>query len=197
MKKIFITNGSGTNGKDTFAKALAKYIPTFKYSSINLVKDMLKLAGIEEGEKTEEYRLLCSDLKDRLTKYDDIPFKDVASIVADFKNNLIETEVLLIDIREPEEIARAVETFGAKTILIRNPNVKKIESNHADRDVENYDYDYIIENNGTLEQLESVAKDFVETIIKGETNIIDNSYYKFDVQKDKICTIIECNKMLR
>lgn len=168
MKKLFITNGSGTNGKDTFAKMIGKHIPTYKYSSINLVKDMLKVANINEESKTEEYRLLCSDLKDRLTKYDDIPFKDISSVVSDFKKNLIDTDVLLIDIREPEEIARAVETFGAKTILVRNPKAQKIESNHADRDVENYKYDYIIENNGTLEQLEKVAKLFVCDVICSE-----------------------------
>lgn len=165
MKKIFITNGSATNGKDSFAKAIAKYIPTYKYSSIDLVKDMLEFAGISKEPKTEEKRLLYSDIKDRLTKYDNIPFKDISSVVSDFKKNLIDTDVLLIDIREPEEIARAVEAFGAETILIRNPNAQKIESNHADRDVENYEYDYIIENDGTLEQLEKVAKFFVRDII--------------------------------
>lgn len=165
MKKVFITNGSATNGKDTFAKMIGNYISTYKYSSIDLVKDMLEFAGIPKEPKTEEKRLLYSDTKDRLTKYDDIPFKDVTSIVTDFKNNKIEAEVLLIDIREPEEIARAVKTFGAETILVRNPNAIKIESNHADRDVENYEYDYIIENNGTLKQLEKVAEYFVREII--------------------------------
>lgn len=168
MKKIFITNGSATNGKDTFAKMMGDYISTYKYSSIDLVKDMLEFAGIPKEPKTEEKRLLYSDTKDRLTKYDDIPFKDITSIVADFKNNKIESEVLLIDIREPEEIARAVKTFGAETILVRNPNAIKIESNHADRDVENYEYDYIIENDGTLEQLERVAKLFICDVICGE-----------------------------
>lgn len=168
MKKIFITNGSATNGKDTFAKMMGDYISTYKYSSIDLVKDMLEFAGIPKEPKTEEKRLLYSDTKDRLTKYDDIPFKDITSIVADFKNNKIESEVLLIDIREPEEIARAVKTFGAETILVRNPNAIKIESNHADRDVENYEYDYIIENDGTLEQLEMVAKLFICDVICGE-----------------------------
>lgn len=168
MKKIFILNGTGTVGKGEFAKAVGKHITSFKYSSIDLVKDMLKVAGVEEEPKTEEKRLLCSDLKDRLTQYDDIPFKDVASVVADFKNDLIDTDVLFIDIREPDEIARAVETFGAETILIRNPNVEKIETNHADRDVESYEYDYIIENDGTLEQLERVAKLFVCDLICSE-----------------------------
>ena len=165
MKKIFITNGSGGNGKDTFAEFLSKYISVFKYSSIDLVKEMYESIGIDRNSKDEKKRKLYSDTKDMLTKYDDIPFKDIKSIVDDFKSNKIETEVLLIDIREPEEIARAVETFWAKTILIDNPNVKKIESNHADANVNNYEYDYIIENDGTLEQLDAMAKFFVREII--------------------------------
>ena len=51
--------------------------------------------------------------------------------------------------------------------MVRNPNAIKIESNHADRDVENYEYDYIIENDGTLEQLERVAKIFVCDVLCG------------------------------
>lgn len=165
MKKIFITNGSAGNGKDTFAEFLSKYISVFKYSSIDLVKEMYESIGIDRNSKDEKKRKLYSDTKDMLTKYDDIPFKDIRSIVNDFKSNKIEAEVLLIDIREPEEIARAVETFGAETILIDNPNVKKIESNHADANVFNYEYDYIIENDGTLEQLDMMAKLFVREII--------------------------------
>ena len=168
MKKVFITNGSGMSGKDSFVKAIGRYIPTSKYSSIDLVKDMLAFVGIKKEPNTEEKRLLYSDVKDRLTKYDDIPFKDIASIVADFKNDKIKTKVLFIDIREPEEIARAVETFGADTILIKNPKVEKIKSNHADANVENYNYDYIIENDGTLEQLDKVAKLFVCDVICGK-----------------------------
>lgn len=168
LKKVYILNGYGTVGKGEFAKAISKLISTYKYSSIDLVKEMFEIAGVSKNEKTEKKRKLWSDGKDLLTEYDDIPFKDVMSIVADFKNNKIEAEVLLIDIREPEEITRAVKTFGAETILIRNPNAIKIESNHADRDVENYKYDYIIENDGTLEQLGKVAKLFVCDVICGE-----------------------------
>ena len=165
MKKIFITNGSGTAGKDSFVTAVGKYVPVYKYSAIDLVKDMLEVAGISRTHKTEEIRLLMSDMKDMLTEYGDIPFKDVSAAIADFKNGLVDADVMFIDIREPDEIARAVKEFGAKTILVRNPNANKIDSNHADRDVENYEYDYIIENNGTLEQLEKMAKLFAQRII--------------------------------
>lgn len=166
MKKVYITNGSGGNGKDTFAEFLRKYTSVFKYSSIDLVKEMYENIGIDRNSKDEKKRKLYSDTKDMLTKYDDIPFKDIKSIVTDFKNNQINTEILLIDIREPEEIARAVKEFGAEAILIDNPNVEKIESNHADANVNNYEYDYIIENDGTLEQLDKMAYLFNEQVIK-------------------------------
>lgn len=167
MKKIYITSGVGRSGKDTFCEFVSKYIPTYKYSIVDLPKDAAKVLGWDGG-KTEKDRKFLSDVMDLSTEYNDAPFKDVLSIVTDFKNNLLEDEVLIIDMRDPKDIARAVETFGAETILIRNPDVRKIESNHADRNVENYEYDYIIENDGTLEQLERVAKLFVCDVICGE-----------------------------
>lgn len=175
IKKVYITNSSGGAGKDTFASMVGEYISLTKYSSIDLVKNMYSYIGIDKDSKDEKKRKLFSDTKDMLTKYDDIPFKDISSVVSDFKNNYIETEVLFIDIREPEEIARAVDSFGAKTILMRNPNVKKITTNHADANVENYNYDYIIENDGTLEQLNKVAKFFVDNVIKAKNEPIDNN----------------------
>jgi hypothetical protein len=168
LKKIFVQNSVGGSGKDTWASLLNKYIPTLKYSIVDLPKEAAKVLGWDGG-KTEKDRRFLSDIMDLSTDYNDAPFKDVLSLVTDFKNNkgYAEYEVLIIDMRDPKDIARAVETFGAETILIRNPNVEKIESNHADRDVENYEYDYIIENDGTLEQLERVAKLFVCDVICG------------------------------
>lgn len=164
MKKIYITSGVGRSGKDTFCEFVGEYIPTYKYSIVDLPKEAAKVLGWT-GSKHEKDRRFLSDIMDLSTDYNDSPFRDVLSVVTDFKNNLIEDEVLFIDMRDPKDIARAVETFGAETILIRNPNVEKIESNHADANVENYEYDYIIENDGTLEQLKTMAKFFVREII--------------------------------
>lgn len=164
MKKIFIQNSVGGSGKDTWAGLVGKYIPTHKCSIIDLPKEAAKILGWNGG-KTEKDRRFLSDIMDLSTEYNDSPFNDVLSVVRDFKNNLIEDEVLFIDMRDPKDIARAVEIFDAETILIRNPNVEKIESNHADANVEEYVYDYIIENNGTLDQLDMMAKLFVREII--------------------------------
>ena len=164
MKKIYITSGVGRSGKDTFCEFVSKYIPTYKYSIADLSKEAATILGWDGG-KTEKDRRFLSDIIDLATEYNDSPFQDVVSIVTDFKSNKIETDVLFVDMRRPKDIARAVETFDAETVLLRNPRVKPIETNHADANVENYKYDYIIENDGTLEQLENVAEFFVREII--------------------------------
>ena len=168
MKKVFITNSVGGSGKDTWASLLNKYVSVYKYSIVDLPKQAAKLLGWDGG-KTEKDRKFLSDIMDLATEYNDAPFRDVLSLVTDLKNNkdFPKVEVLIIDMRDPKDIARAVETFGAETILIRNPNVADITTNHADRDVENYEYDYIIENDGSLEQLDKVAKLFVCEVVCG------------------------------
>ena len=164
MKKVFILNGVGAVGKGAFVEFVSKYIPTYKYSIADLSKEAATILGWDGG-KTEKDRRFLSDIIDLATEYNDSPFRDVVSIVTDFKSNKIETDVLFVDMRNPKDIARAVKTFDAETVLLRNPRVKPIETNHADRNVENYKYDYIIENDGTLEQLQNVAEFFVREII--------------------------------
>ena len=169
MKQIYIINGSGTSGKDTFVEKISKYMPCCKYSIIDLCKEAATVLGCNVNDKTEKTRKFLSDLKYLSSDYNYIPFKDVISVVIDFKCNLVDYEVLFIDMRDPDDIKRAVELLDAKTILVRRPSAIKITSNHADANVENYNYDYIIENNGTIEQLENIAKMMVKEIKSGNT----------------------------
>lgn len=164
-KKIFITNGMARCGKDTFAKLLNEIIPTMKYSSIDKVKDIARLCGWNGG-KTERDRKFLSDLKLLTTDYSDMPFSEIKKNVEKFMSDKT-YEVMLIDIREPEEIERAKVVFGAKTILIENNRVKHIDSNMADANVYNYKYDYKIQNNGTLEEFKNNIQDFFANCIKG------------------------------
>lgn len=167
LKKIFITNGSGGCGKDTFAKAISELIPTYKYSAIDAVKRCAKEMGWNGGKSEENRKFLCN-LKELTSAYNDFSFKDISKVVEDFQSNRIDASMLLIDIREPKEIQRAKEAFGAETILIRRNSVKPILSNMADANVENYKYDYYIDNNGTLDDLERTAYEFVKKVIIGD-----------------------------
>jgi len=161
-KYIFIVNGKPRCGKDTFAEILGSMVPVMKYSSIDKVKGI----GIEcgwDGGKTEKDRKFLSDLKKLTTAYNDMSFKAVASKVELFRKNHIH-EILLIDIREPEEIKRAQWEFNADSILIENDRVENVVSNESDANIYNYRYDYVIQNNGTLDEFRENIKKFLEEI---------------------------------
>lgn len=162
MKHVYITNGMGGCGKDTFANYLKKIVPhTEKISSIDPIKQIALESCGWAGGKTEKDRKFLSDLKCLMSEYNDLPFLYMQSyydIVPDDEN----VNVLLVDIREPAEIERAKKAFNAKTVLIVNDRVPHIHSNMADDNVFNYEYDFVIENNGTLEDLEEAVRRFAE-----------------------------------
>lgn len=161
-KRIYITNGMARCGKDTFATFLNEIVPTLKYSSIDRVKEIAKLCGWNGG-KTERDRKFLSDLKMLTSAYSDMPFNAIADKVVEFLED-DKYQIMLIDIREPEEIEKAKELLGANTILIENNRVKHINSNVADANVFNYIYDYIVENNGTLDEFRENVRKFYESI---------------------------------
>ena len=159
--KIVIINGTGGSGKNTFTSYCGKYAKVYNYSSVFKVKEAAKILGWT-GEKEEYDRKFLSDLKLLSSSYNDFPFRDIESKVAELRGSDI--DILFIHIREPKDIKRAKDEFGATTVLIRMKNLLPITSNMADRDVENYSYDYIVENNN-LDDLDKKAMEFVNKIL--------------------------------
>ena len=157
---IVIINGTGGCGKDTFVELVSKYNRVLNVSSVDKVKEIATLAGWTGG-KEEVDRKFLSVLKRLTTEYNDMSFRDIEEKVSKFRNS--DLEVMFIHIREPEEIERAKNAFGAETLLIRRVGLSSITSNYSDANVENYTYDYIIENS-TLEILEKKAMNFVSNL---------------------------------
>lgn len=170
-KHIFIINGSGGVGKDTFVELvslelndrLKRFHTVINFSSVDKVKEIAKEIGWN-GRKSEKDRKFLSDLKVLSSNYCDMPFQSMKNKVSEFIKN-DENKFLFLHIREPEEIKRAVKEFDAKTVLIVRNNVKHITSNMSDNNVFNYNYDYIIQNNGTIADLKRKAKELIEEVI--------------------------------
>ena len=123
MKQVIITNGSGGCGKDTFATFMANHVTTTKYSSIDFFKLLAKLGGMGE-KKGEKERKLLSTIKQAFIDYNDLPFYHTSKVIEDFlKEDNDIADVLLIDIREPEEIHKIVQKYpNVITVLIINNN---------------------------------------------------------------------------
>lgn len=182
IKQVFIINGSGGVGKDTFVELIPTYTPVINngsfsmyvqnveignYSSVSKVKEIAKAIGWNGG-KTERDRKFLSDLKLLTTEYNDMPLNDMKRYASKFMHDDKIDRILFLHIREPEEIARAVREFNnynAKTILVKRDSVKHIISNMSDGNVFDFDYDIVVDNSGTLDELREKASCFLNDIL--------------------------------
>lgn len=161
-KQIFILNGTAGAGKDTFANLLNEHIPTKHISSITPVKQAAQALGWN-GEKTDNARKFLCELKKFVNSQGDYIWNYLDKQVEEFKAD-DKTRVLLIDIREPEEIAKAVKRYNCDTILIKRSDLINYCSNSADSNVLNYRYKFTLENNGTIKYFRETVESFVHCI---------------------------------
>lgn len=171
MKKLIIMNGCGGSGKDTFVKLCRKNssLKINKFSIIDFVKEQAALLGWS-GRKTDADRKFLSDLNDALTDWNDSPFQvALTEIKEDFSEEWGEAyDIVFLDIRDPDVIDRvknAAEQEGIQvsTVLVER-NLNHTYGNHADDNVHNYLYDYIIDNTRALKELGDAALTFMENI---------------------------------
>ncbi len=166
MKQIIVINGSGGVGKDTFVEFCQKYCKIKNISSVDKVKEAARVLTGWDGSKDEKSRKLLVDLKQLGIQYNDAPFKYIVESAEEFKNT--EDEIMFVHIREIEEIEKVKKATNAKTLLVTNKNVPIITSNESDKNVMNYQYDFYIKNDGTLEDLDMVAKKFISSFREKE-----------------------------
>lgn len=169
--KYFIINGRPRSGKDTFVNFCLEELGAFGklISTVDFVKEIAARCGWDKT-KTPKNRKFLSDLKDLLTNWGDVPYKKTLQEIDMFKFDLdywdvSDKGVVFIMCREPKEIERFERELNAKSVLIQRASVEfEQQSNHADSEVLNHKYDYIIENNGTIDELKEKAKGFLKNL---------------------------------
>lgn len=162
-KKIIIINGSGGVGKDTFVDFCRIYANITNISSVDKIKEAAKILGWN-GRKTEADRKFLSDLKILSTKYNDFSYTYIAENINKFEKDK-SSNVMFIHVREPEEIDKIKKEFDCITLLIQNIRVSQITSNMADANINNYEYDYVVDNDLDLSALKDKAIKFITTIL--------------------------------
>lgn len=167
MRKIIIINGMGGSGKDSFVKACQNIDPTIEnISSVNYVKQVAHELGWD-GVKDTKGRRFLSDLKMALSAYNDAPFIMTIKDIEDYDKDA----TVFVHIRESDDILKYKAYFEhngdiVTTVLINNSRVTPITSNLADADVYNSSYDWIIDNEGSLDDLAESAKFFLKNFNK-------------------------------
>lgn len=179
--KIFVINGRGGCGKDTFVELCAKHVPKYmclNVSTVDKVKEIARSCGWDGGKEDKDRKFL-SDLKALLTEYNDMPHQSVLRDIALFKAGLeaydinSDGAIVFIHCREPEAIERLRQELDAVTVLVRRPALENhAYGNMSDDGVANYGYHFTIVNDGTLEDLESWA---VALLAANNVKMINNN----------------------
>lgn len=155
----------GGVGKDTFVKTCQRIRPhkIYNASMIDAVKREAKSFGWH-NEKDDKARRFLSDLKDAWERYNDGPYElikyriELIERTEFMRYQTTEDIIIFVHVREPNDIERLVNDYNAFTLLIRRPSVERTHGNHADDCVEDWGYDMIYDNEGSLDDMEEEAR---------------------------------------
>jgi hypothetical protein len=171
--QIYVINGFPRSGKSSFVSFCLDELCGWgkEVSTVDFVKKLAKECGWD-GKKTPKSRKFLSDLKDLLTEWDDIPYKEILKEKRIFEYGFEQFDMtadkafLFIHCREPKEIDRiknSIDGCNVYTLCIYadRADMPKVDNNSSDIEVYNYKYDFSIDNNESLEELKDKAIKFI------------------------------------
>lgn len=163
--KVVLVNGTAGAGKDSFTSLCSQYGACTSVSTVDWVRTVAAFIGWDGRSKTPADRRLLSDLKDAAARWNDVPYQKIKAIIKLAKKAGV-VDAIFVMCREPDEIQRFVDEFGAVTIRVERKESEMPASNHADAEVYDYFYDYIIDNNGSLEDFDAAAETFMKILME-------------------------------
>lgn len=177
--KIFLIAGKARNGKDTLAEFILEEYAKRNKATLNLAfgsyikmyaQKITDWDGNEETKPREFLQYLGTDII--RNTIDDLFF--VNRICEDIKVYSYFFDTLVIsDVRFIKELEIPTAMFeNVIKIKIKRKNTseltKKQQNHQSEIDLDNYtDYDYVINNDGTLEDLKEKTKKIIEVIENG------------------------------
>ena len=178
---VVISGGSGV-GKNTFINLCKQYVDySLDISTIDFVKQIAVRCGWKDNKSLENKKFLA-DLKKVLIDFDDLPFKKVVREVNEYHLDLFQSSMdddidmvdkkslVFIHCHEPEEIKKLMNHFNAVTLLMTR---KDIVQDALDAALNGFTYQFIIGNDGSVEDLDKLAKTFIDKIFS-EIQNLDN-----------------------
>ena len=168
-KVVVLINGRPRAGKDTAVQFMQESLDRARvmsesYSSIQPVKNMLS-SWVDLRKKTEADRRLMSIVGDALQEHSQFRTNTSLAQIGKFFE-IVRSGVFFLHMREPaliEKVKKGCEKDSLTFIrlLVESPRSENVTNNHADADVEKGEYDYRMQNAGTLDDLRANCDAFL------------------------------------
>jgi len=129
------------------------------FSSIDPFRKIPKMLGFVD-EKTDDCRRFLSNLKKLSIESNDYPTNYLLKKLEVTDKNSIN----FFHIREASEIEKLTNLIKVESVLIERDNIE-VPNNESDKDVYNWSYSVIIENNNDLKMFKDSALTFCEEFI--------------------------------
>lgn len=164
---VFIVNGPPRSGKDSFIAFLSKIYASFgvtsvEHSSIDIIRYMLSELGIDTSAKTAADRKLLAGIGSLVEEHSNFRTNNCIHEVIQAEQDYPTGAVVFLHIREPENIARVVEFLRVRGNPIWKVQVlsqrAEVPSNPVDAGTGEVPYDFTVNNNGTLADLNCEAR---------------------------------------
>lgn len=159
---IFIINGQKTSGKDYLSREVSNFLgmeAPINISTVDVIKKMYELIGYKENVKEvkDKFRVVLSDAKDSIDKnLNNWTTFNCLDRALEANQKLLGVNVpIFIHNREPEKIAFMVSEFYKRGYSVRTLKVEadwldnndiKSATCHADKNINNFDYDLVFSN---------------------------------------------------
>ena len=172
-------NGYAGAGKDEVGKLIVKHAPTFKVKKFagKLKQIATILTGIPthhfENQRIKQSNLSGWDMSVRelLQRLGTEAIRDglhpkawINALMADY---MVGDDWVITDMRFQNEYD-TICSYGGYTIQVYRAGVKAPNNHSSEEGITNGCFDYIIDNSGTLEQLEEEVKRIVSDILEKE-----------------------------
>ena len=156
--KIIVINGYPRSGKDEFVKIADEKYKVVQLSTVDTVKYVAKIFGWD-GKKDRISRKMLSDLKLFYSKHFNGPYKECTELIESGRGIY---DIVFLHVREPNEIecikmyCRAADIKFYSLFIDRNDS-EKTHLAKSDTQVQEYTYDIVVRNNGTLDEYKNTV----------------------------------------
>lgn len=164
---IILVSGKAGSGKDTFYELASEMIDAHRLAYADGVKDVARFMGWD-GIKDDNGRSLLITIGESARNYiGELVWInkviDKINLIFGYNEN---ATIIITDCRHPNEITKIRELYPSTSVRMtgRASDLGENASNISETDLDDFEFDFYIDNSGTKEELKTKVRGVLDAI---------------------------------